>query len=350
MKKGKGNRKYVGVFCRTWQTAICLAICLGLLASPIYADAGSKGKKDRMADAPEISGASAVVVEASTGIVLYEKNMDEEHYPASITKILTAFLAMENCGLEELVTVPPEAVYMEDKGTHIALDAGEQLTVEQCLYAVLLASANDAAYALAAHVGGTAENFIRMMNEKALELGCRNTHFTNPHGLPDEEHLTSAYDMALITKAALGNKTFQKVSGTQYYEIPPWEHQKDLICMNNHHKMIRKGELHNEEVFAGKNGYTNAAGSTLVTCARRDGMEIICVILKADGSQIYQETKELLEYGFAKVPKAKAEEAKELCEKIIEIAIQSFQNRRNLWKKSMLGCVPNENMYVSKGN
>lgn len=334
MEHIKNHRRYGKITRRTWQAAICLAICFGLLASTIHAAAGTpKGQKDGMAKAPEISGESAVVMEASTGIVLYEKNMDEKHYPASITKILTAILAIEHCGLEELVTVPPEAVYMEDKGTHIALDAGEQLTVEQCLYAVLLGSANDAAYALAAHAGGTADKFVRMMNEKAKELGCRNTHFTNPHGLPDKKHLTSAYDMALITKAAAENETFRKVSGTQYYEIQPWERQKDLICINNHHKMIRKGEFHNDEVFAGKNGYTNAAGSTLVTCARRDGVEIICVILKADGAKAYQDTKELLEYGFGKYPKKKVEDTKVRCGKIIETALQFFQNRRNLWEK-----------------
>lgn len=324
MKFRKNNEGYGKKSRRRHQAAIFLAICFGLLASPLHADAKSNGQKGKTADAPNISGESAVVMEVSTGAALYEKNMDKEYYPASITKILTAFLAAENCGLEELVTVPPEAVYMEDKGTHIALDAGEQLTVEDCLYAVLLGSANDAAYALAAHAGGTEENFIRMMNKKALELGCRNTHFTNPHGLPDKEHLTSAYDMALITKAALGNKTFQKVSGTQYYEIQPWERQKDLICINNHHKMIRNSQYHNEEVFAGKNGYTDAAGSTLVTCARRDGVELVCVILKSDGAQIYQDTKELLEYGFEKYPKAKVEETREQCGNIIETAIQSL--------------------------
>ena len=150
-----------------------------------------------------------------------KKNMHDTHYPASITKIMTALLAIENCEMDEVVTVPPEAVYMEDKGTHIALDAGEQLTVEQCLYAIMLASANDAVYALAEHVGGTYENFIRMMNDKAKEIGCQNTNFTNPHGLPDESHVNSAYDMALITKAALQYDMFRTVSGAFYYEIPP---------------------------------------------------------------------------------------------------------------------------------
>lgn len=115
-------------------------------------------------------------MEASTGTILYEKNMHDIHYPASITKIMTVLLAIENCDMNEIVVVPPEAVYMEDKGSHIALDENEQLTVEQCLYAVMLASANDAAYALAVHVGGTYENFIQMMNDKAKELGCQNTN------------------------------------------------------------------------------------------------------------------------------------------------------------------------------
>lgn len=329
----KNNWKFGRISCYPWKAAVCIALSVGLLASPIHVSAGkSKEQKGSRAEAPEISGEAAVVMEASTGAVIFRKNGKKKHYPASITKIMTAFLAAESCGLEELVTVPPEAVYMEDKGTHIALDAGEQLTVEQCLYAVLLGSANDAAYALAAHAGGTAENFVRRMNEKAEELGCRSTHFTNPHGLPDKEHLTSAYDMALITRAAIENETFREVSGTQYYEIPPWEHQKDLICINNHHKMIRNTPFHNEEVFAGKNGYTDAAGSTLVTCASRDGVELICVILKADGAQIYQDTEKLLEYGFAEYPKEKVEEMKEQCGKIIETAAQAFRARRNLWE------------------
>lgn len=129
------------------------------------------GENSVWADSPSIMGESAIVMEVSTGTILYEKNMHDTHYPASITKIMTALLAIENCEMDEVVTVPPEAVYMEDKGTHIALDEGEQLTVEQCLYAVMLASANDAAYALAEHVGGTYGNFIRMMNDKAKEEG-----------------------------------------------------------------------------------------------------------------------------------------------------------------------------------
>jgi D-alanyl-D-alanine carboxypeptidase (penicillin-binding protein 5/6) len=200
---------------------VCCVTCLFVGMQPMYHIAAENSnhiaENPGWADSPSIMGESGIVMEISTGSILYEKNMHDIHYPASITKIMTALLAIENCEMDEIVTVPPEAVYMEDKGTHIALDAGEQLTVEQCLYAIMLASANDAAYALAEHVGGTYENFIRMMNEKAKELGCQNTNFTNPHGLPDENHVTSAYDMALITKAALQWDMFQTVSGASYY-------------------------------------------------------------------------------------------------------------------------------------
>lgn len=309
---------------------VCCLICLFVGMQPMYLIAAENSnhitENPDWADSPSVMGESGIVIEVSTGTILYEKNMHDIHYPASITKIMTALLAIENCEMDEIVTVPPEAVYMEDKGTHIALDEGEQLTVEQCLYAIMLASANDAAYALAVHVGGTYENFIHMMNEKAKELGCQNTNFTNPHGLPDESHVTSAYDMALITKAALQCDMFQTVSGTSYYEIPPTEHQKDLICMYNHHKMIGKTEFQNEEVFAGKNGYTDAAGHTLVTCAKRDDMVIICVVMQEQGEYVYQDTLELLNYGLDNFSKVKISEDKTYFEEMLKQENPIFEN------------------------
>ena len=309
---------------------ICCVTYLFMGMQPMYLIAAENNnhttENSIWTDSPSIIGESGTVMEVSTGTILYEKNMHEAHYPASITKIMTVLLAIENCEMDEIVTIPPEAVYMEDKGSHIALDAGEQLTVEQCLYAIMLASANDAAYALAKHVGGTYENFIRMMNEKAKELGCENTNFTNPHGLPDENHLTSAYDMALITKAALQYDMFQTVSGTSYYEIPPTEHQKDLICMYNHHKMIGKTEFQNEEVFAGKNGYTNAAGHTLITCAKRDEMIIICVVMQDQGEYVYQDTLELLNYSLDGFSKVKINEDKTYFEEMLKKENEIFEN------------------------
>lgn len=309
---------------------ICCVIQIFVEIQPIHSMAAENdnhiSENSVWTGSPSIMGESGIVMEMSTGMILYEKNMHDTHYPASITKIMTALLAIENCEMDKVVTVPLEAVYMEDKGTHIALDAGEQLTVEQCLYAVMLASANDAAYALAEHVGHTYENFIRMMNDKAKEIGCQNTNFTNPHGLPDESHITSAYDMALITKAALQYDMFRTVSGAFYYEIPPTEHQKDLICMNNHHKMIGKTEFHNEEVFAGKNGYTDAAGHTLVTCAKRDDMVIVCVIMRDQEEYVYQDTLELLEYGLGSFSKVRINEDKTYYEEMLKRESPIFEN------------------------
>lgn len=247
---------------------------------------------------PSIVAESGIVMEVSTGTILYSKNMHARYYPASITKIMTALLAMENCELDEQVTVPHEAVYMEDKGSHIALDEDEVLSVEDCLYGMMLASANDAAYALAIHIGGTIEKFAEMMNERARELGCEDSNFVNPHGLPDERHVSSAYDMALITREALKHEIFRTVSKTVYYEIQPTDKQPDLIPMSNHHKMICSGKYHYDGVFAGKTGYTVVAKNTLVTCAGRDDMELICVTMKTEGRQVYVDTASLFDFCF----------------------------------------------------
>ena len=265
-------------------------------ASPQQTGEGENGQD--WPAGPSIAAPSGVLMEASTGTVLYDKNMHEQHYPASITKIMTALLAIENCDMDEMVTVPHEAVYMEDKGSHIALDEGEELTVEDCLYAIMLASANDAAYSLAVHIGGTIENFADMMNERARELGCQDTHFTNPHGLPDENHVTSAYDMALITREALKHDIFRTISGTTFYEIQPSANQPDQIPMSHHHKMLLPGKYHYDGVFAGKNGYTTVAQNTLVTCAERDGMDLICVTMETQGQQVYVDAATLFDYGF----------------------------------------------------
>ncbi len=271
--------------------------------TPATEEEGTLEAQEEWPGEPSIEAPSGVLMEASTGTVLYDKNMHEQHYPASITKIMTALLAIENCDMDEMVTVPHEAVYMEDKGSHIALDEGEELTVEDCLYAILLASANDAAYSLAVHIGGTIEGFADMMNERARELGCQDTHFTNPHGLPDENHVTSAYDMALITREALKHDIFCEISGTVFYEIQPSDKQPDLIPMSHHHAMLQAGTYHYDGAFAGKNGYTTVAQNTLVTCAERDGMVLISVTMETQGKQVYVDAATLFDYGFGQFKK-----------------------------------------------
>lgn len=249
---------------------------------------------------PEIEGETAIVMEASTGTVLYEKNAHTEHYPASITKIMTALLAIENSGLEEEVVFSHDAVY-KIEGSHIARDVDEVLTMEQCLYALMLASANECAYAIAEHVGGDYDTFIQMMNEKAVELGCQNTHFSNPHGLPDETHYTSAYDMALISQEALKSETFRLISGTKRYTIPPTNiHSEETYLLNGHRMLCTykgSGYLY-DGCIGGKTGYTDVARNTLVTFAERDGMTLICVTLNEGRERQYQDTTTLLDYCF----------------------------------------------------
>ncbi len=248
----------------------------------------------------EIAGNSAIVMEASTGSALYEKNAKEEHYPASITKIMTALLAIENSSLEEEVTFSSDAVYKTD-GSGIARDVGESMTMEECLYGLMLQSANECAYAIAEHVGGDYDTFIHMMNERAKELGCRSTHFNNPHGLPDTDHYTCAYDMALISREALNSETFRKIAGTEEYTIPPTNKHKEETYLRNTHKMLTNyqgSEYLYDGCIGGKTGYTSAAKNTLVTFARREGMTLICVVLNEEKSKQYQDTTALLDYCF----------------------------------------------------
>ena len=250
--------------------------------------------------APETASPCVMVMEMNTGAVLYEKNADEVHYPASITKIMTTLIALENSDLNDIVTFSDAAID-NTEGSGIARDYGEQMTMEQCLYAVMLASANECAYAVAEHVGGTIENFVAMMNEKAKELGCQNTHFANPHGLHDENHYTCCYDMALIARAAYQNETFRIIVGTARYTIPPTNKHAEQTDLQNHNEMLYPFQT-NKYVYdgctGGKTGYTNAANSTLVTYAERDGMTLICVVMNTQSPNQWLDSRNLFDYCF----------------------------------------------------
>ncbi len=252
-------------------------------------------------DGPYVDAECAILMDADTGAVLYAKNADQQMYPASITKIMTCLLALENCSLDETVVFSYDAVYKnETDSSHIARDVDEEMTMEETLYAVMLESANECAYAVAEHVGGgDYQTFIDMMNERAVELGCTNTHFNNANGLPDEEHVTTARDMALISREALKNSEFRKIVGTTFYTIPPTNKHDENTYLNNHNKMINdyKGSEHlYEYCIGGKTGYTEAAGNTFVGFAEKDDQLLIGVILRS--SAMYDDCETLFEYGF----------------------------------------------------
>lgn len=247
---------------------------------------------------PELESAAAVVIEASTGSVLYNKNAYDAYYPASTTKLMTSLLAIEQCPLSDIVTCSRESV--ESIGwdsSRIGLVAGESLDMENALYAILLASANEVSYAVAEHIGGTADYFVSLMNQRAKDLGCINTNFVNPHGLDHENHYSCPYDLALIAKKAMEYTTFRRISGSYNHQVPA-TNKNDARWISNTHPFIKKNVVY-DGVFAGKTGSTSKAGSCLVTCAERDGMTLICAVMKApNSSTVQEETRKLLDYAF----------------------------------------------------
>lgn len=267
--------------------------------SSIYTATGNNN------EIPEILSQSAIVVDMKTGYTILEKNIKDKLYPASITKIMTAILTLENAKMDEVITFTSEAVFSIEEGSSAAkVDVDEQLTVEQCLYGLMLISGNDLANGLAEHVGDTMDQFANMMTNKAEEIGCLNTNFTNAHGLHDDNHYTTAYDMALISKYAYEKcEMFRTLCSTGYYECQPTNKQPLVRQWRNNNKLINK---YQEEFYAdcigGKTGYTNKAGGTLVTFAEINGRTLLCVVMKSANSlSAYADTTNLYNYVKEKV-------------------------------------------------
>lgn len=274
---------------------------------------------------PQVQAESAILMDVDYGVCLYEKNIHKKQYPASITKIMTALLTVENANLSDVVTFSENAVYgIEPESSHIGIDAGEQLTVEQCLYGLMLASANEVAMGLAEHVAGSVEAFVEMMNQRAAQLGCKNTHFVNPHGLHDENHYVTAYDMALIAREAFHNRTFLNVVTTVYYEIPPTNMEEETRYLLNHQKLLSDDEWYYTGCRGGKTGYTDQALNTLVTFAKRDNLTLVCVNLKTDGTPIYTDTTALLDYGFTNFNWKNIKKAQDIKAEVPMSALCSF--------------------------
>lgn len=250
-------------------------------------------------DGPALQSESGIVMDADSGAVLYGQNIHAKQFPASITKVLTALVVLERCSLDETVTFSQNAVYnVEANSSSAGLDTGDQLSVKNCLYAMLLKSANEAANALAEHVAGTTEDFAVLMNKKAEELGCFESSFKNPSGLNDPDHYITAYDMALITRAAFQNEVFCQIVATTYYELPPSSRNPEGQGISPGNEMIKKNSAnYYKDVIGGKTGYTSLAGNTLVTCAQRGDMKVVTVVLNSNFKH-YEDTKALLDFAF----------------------------------------------------
>ncbi len=254
----------------------------------------------------EIMSQSAVVIEAETGQVLYNRGMNDKQYPASITKVMTALVALEHGDLNDVITVSDHAVTSVQGTSHIALSSGEVLTLEEALYGMMLASANDCSVAIAENVGGSEEAFVKMMNEKAQELGAKNTNFVNPHGLHDVNHYTTAYDMALITREAMKHPDFVRIAGARTYTMSATNKQGEERTHSNQNLMLHPGKYYYEYARFGKNGFTTPAQNTMVVEAKRGSMELICVVMRcADGYQKYVEAAQLLDFCYDNFYKTK---------------------------------------------
>lgn len=250
-------------------------------------------------EGPMIGAEAAILMEADTGTILYAKNIHEELYPASTTKLMTGLLALENSSMDEIVTFSYDSIHnIESSSSRIGIDVGEQLTMEQCLYGLLLGSANEVAYAIAEHIGHSYSDFVQMMNDRAIALGLKNTHFVNANGLPDENHYTSAYDLAIIAKECFQNESLATISGSTRYVIPPTNKQVEERILDNHHLMLPGFKYAYDGVVCGKTGYTSAARQTLVTLANRGDMRLICVIMKEEAPDQFLDTQKLFDYGF----------------------------------------------------
>lgn len=248
---------------------------------------------------PDLQAEGAAVMDMDSGALLYGKSSHTVFPPASITKILTALLVIENCEMDEMVTFSDDAVNNVEAGSSNAeLSVGDRLTVEACLYAMLLKSANEAANALAEHVSGSRSAFVDLMNERIVELGCEDSHFANPSGLNSDEQNVSPYDMCLIAREAFRQPELVKIASTLKYDLPPTIRNPEGYTIYMEHKMLLSGQYHYDAAKAGKTGYTRLAGNTLVTYAEKDGRRLAAVALKDKYPNHYPDTKAMLEFGF----------------------------------------------------
>lgn len=249
-----------------------------------------------------INAESAILIDGDTGKILYEKSAYEKRAPASTTKIMTALLALEHCKATDVATVTSEAITSVPSGYSTdLLKMGEELTIKDLLYALLLPSSNEAANVLAIHIAGSIDSFASIMNTKAMDLGCKNTHFVNPNGVHDDNHYSTAYDLSLIAKEAMKNDIFRQIVSTASYTLPNSNKysriDRTLITTND---LIKKQSNNYYEYAIGiKTGFTTPAKNCLVSSATKDGKTLIAVVLRSNtDNNRYNDTKTLFNYGF----------------------------------------------------
>lgn len=252
---------------------------------------------------PAIGAEAAILMDADTGAILYGKNIDGKEFPASTTKIMTCLVAMENCNLNEIITVNQSAIDANaPDGSNMGLHAGEQLTLEQLLYGILINSANEGCNAVGEHIAGSIEGYVEMMNQKATELGCQNTHFVSTNGLHSDDHYTSARDMALIAREFFQYDTLCTISNTPSYHIEATATNEEHY-LNTHNRLLPGMDYEYEYLVGSKTGFTSNSRQCLVSCAEKNGMRLICVIFREESPNQFEDTLQLFEYGFSNFSK-----------------------------------------------
>ncbi|MFT9056249.1 MAG: D-alanyl-D-alanine carboxypeptidase family protein [Ethanoligenens sp.] len=295
--------------------ALAMAGLIAFMALPAQAKSTSKEKSVEStvsADAneqPVLQSTTGLVADADSGQIYYEKGMHTRMFPASITKILTALVSVEKGSPSDVVTVPQDVVQAQGKSVaNIALVPGDTITLEQLEYTMFLASANDSAVVIADHIGGSVSGFVDMMNEKAAALGATDSHFSTPNGLPDPNNYTTAYDMALIARAAAQNPTVMRYFGARTFTLPASALRKNAQTFTTLHKMMKKTAYYDADVVAGKTGWETMSGNTLVTIAKKNGRTLVAVVMNGVNSEaIYGDTQHLLNYAFAQPANPAAE-------------------------------------------
>lgn len=250
---------------------------------------------------PIITCQSAIVMDANTGQVIYEKDAYSKQYPASTTKIMTALIALEQGNMDDTLVMSENAIWGIDRdSSNIGLDVGEEISMKDGLYAILMSSANEVCVGTAEHISGSTEAYVALMNEKAKALGCTSTNFVNVNGLHDDNHYTCAYDLALMAKEALKNPTFREMSACTYYEVPPTNLIYDTRYLWQNNELIcGTSEFYYSFCTGGKTGYTDEAGGTLVSWASYNDMDLICVVMNTQPkNNIFADSIKLYDYMF----------------------------------------------------
>lgn len=275
----------------------------GLAGVSAMAEAAAPGgyddKNPQNLTADDIEGAAAIVMDASSGRVLFEKNADQKLYPASTTKIMTCLLALEYGHLNDVFTIPKDVTKVPADSSLVPVVPGERMPLIDLLYGMMMHSGNDAAVAVAIIVAGSVDGFVSMMNQKARELGCENTHFANPHGYMDETHYTTARDLAAIAREAMKNQTFREIVSARSYTIAATDKSEKRKMATSNSMFVKTSPSYYPYEVGIKTGYHSKAGQCFVGAAQKGGTTLISVTLKSGKDGKWTDTKRLMEYGFA---------------------------------------------------